>query len=113
MPQPYDATNKALLEILEQRVRTMRESATWQAIFQEGEQKGKEEGKVEGMRDLLLHLGTRRFGLPDAVTQAAIAEITDLSQLQALSDRLLDVSSWQDLLPATPPKPRRGRKRTT
>ena len=42
--------------------------------------------------------GRKRFGEPDAPTAAALQAITDLDRLEALSDRLLDVASWQELL---------------
>jgi hypothetical protein len=94
-------------------VRAMRESVTWQAIFEEGEAKGIEEGKAmgeaEGIRKTLRLLGARKFGSPDPATETALAAITDPSELQALGVRLLDVESWQELIPAAP-KRRRGRR---
>jgi hypothetical protein len=91
-------------------VRAMRESVTWQAIFEEGEEKGKAEGKAEGIRETVLLLGSKRFGPPDAATSAALAALNDPDQLREMTVRLLDMGGWDELLEAVP-KPRRGRKR--
>jgi predicted transposase YdaD len=89
-------------------VRAMRESVTWQMIFEEGEEKG----KAEGVRETLLLLGAKRFGQPDAATEAALAAVSDPAVLRELSARLLDVGGWQELL-ATVPRPRRRKRRTS
>lgn len=70
----------------------MWESDTYQAII--------EEGRVEAGQHIVLRLGRKRFGEPDAVTEAALKAITDPDRLEQLSERLLDVASWQDLLRA-------------
>ena len=80
----------------------MRESSTYQAILQEGREEGREEGRVEGARRLLLRLGTRKFGLPDASTAESLERIDDLDMLERLSDDLLTAASWSDLLRPTP-----------
>ncbi len=71
----------------------MRESVTYQAIV--------EEGKIQARQEVLLELGGKKFGPPDQDSERAVRSITDLDRLGFLSKRLLDVSSWQDLL-ATP-----------
>ena len=68
----------------------MRESDTYQAIL--------DEGRVEGLQRALLHLGRKKFGEPDEAARRALLDITDLDRLDRLSERLLDVSTWQDLL---------------
>lgn len=68
----------------------MRESSTYQAIL--------EEGQAEGIQRALLLQGRKRFGPPDAATQEAVRAITDVARLEKMSERLLDVSTWQDLL---------------
>jgi predicted transposase YdaD len=92
-------------------VRAMRESVTWQMIFEEGEEKGKAEGRAEGVREMLLLQGAKRFGPPDAGTGAALAAVSDPDVLRELSSRLLDVGGWQELLAAVP-RPRRRKRRT-
>jgi len=64
----------------------------------EGIAEGKAEGKAEGERRLLLRLGTKRLGEPDAQTRTVIESITSLQRLDELADRLLDVETWQELL---------------
>jgi predicted transposase YdaD len=77
-----------------QGVRAMRESDTYQAILDEG----REEGRVQGLQRALLHLGRKKFGEPDEAARRALLGITDLDRLDRLSERLLDVSTWQELL---------------
>jgi hypothetical protein len=52
----------------------------------------------EEARAILLRLGTRRFGEPPDQTRAALEGITEIERLEALSERLLDVESWDELL---------------
>jgi predicted transposase YdaD len=73
-----------------QGVRAMKESSTYQAIL--------DEGRAEGVRRVLLLLGGKQFGPPDARTRAAIEAITTPDRLERLTERLLDVSSWEELL---------------
>jgi predicted transposase YdaD len=73
-----------------QGVRVMRESDTYQAILDEGE--------ARGLQNTLLRLGRKRFGEPDEGVRQAILAITDLGQLARLTEDLLDVSTWRELL---------------
>jgi hypothetical protein len=88
-------------------VRKMEESVTYQAIVAEGVAKG----RTDEARRLLLRQGRKRFGTPDSETAAAVEAINNLDRLEELSERLLDVSSWEELL--APPRSRRrnGRSR--
>jgi predicted transposase YdaD len=83
-------------------VRDMKESSTYQAILEEGRSEGIELGRTEGSvaeaRRLLLLLGTARLGPPDATTRAAIEGMNNIEILEPLSIRLLNVSSWHELL---------------
>ena len=84
----------------------MRESSTYQLIVEEGLAKGLVEGRTEGRREDILKLGTKRFGEPTAEMHAGLSEMNDITRLDTLMDRLLDVSSWAELM-----KPQRTRKR--
>ncbi len=75
-------------------VRDVKESSTYQAILEEG----RSEGSVTEARRLLLLLGTARFGPPDEPTRAAIQGMNSIELLEPLSIRLLNVSSWNELL---------------
>ena len=75
-------------------VRAMKESRTYQAILEEGEAKG----RVEGERNLLLRLGSKRFGQPDAPTLETIQAIASLEQLEQLGEKLLEAESWAELM---------------
>jgi predicted transposase YdaD len=77
-----------------QGVRAMRESSAYQLILEEG----REEGRVQGIQRALLYQGRKKFGEPEEATRRTLLGITDLDRLDRLSERLLDVSSWQELL---------------
>jgi predicted transposase YdaD len=93
---------RALIQTLLQGVRDMKESVTYQAIIEEGEARGEAKGKAEGeaseARKILLLQGRKRFGDPPAEAAAALEGLTDVSKLEELSVRLLQASSWQELL---------------
>ncbi len=96
----------AFTEQLLKGVQGMEDSTTYQAIIQrgkaagklEGIQEGIQEGKLEGVREVILRLGSKRFGEPAAAIRDALEAIQDLEQLEQLADRLLEVESWQELL---------------
>jgi hypothetical protein len=67
-----------------------------------------EQGEAKGARKFLLLLGSDRFGKPDLTTTAALEAINNPKRLEQLGRRMLQVSSWQELL-ATPRAPRRAR----
>jgi predicted transposase YdaD len=91
-----------LASLFERVVIHMKESSAYQLILAEGEAKGKAEGEAKGKaaeaKTILLRQGRKRFGEPDTATVAALQAITDVAYLESLSERLLDVGSWQDLL---------------
>ena len=105
---------QALIQRLLQGVETMKESTTYQAILSEGKAEGVAEGKTEEARNMLLLLGRRRFGEPPPEAVAALDALSDVSRLEELGVRLLEASSWQELLGLNGPGRRgRGRKKTS
>jgi hypothetical protein len=65
---------------------------------EEGLEKGLEKGRAEGARTLVMRLGHHKFGkAPTKKLQKELHRITDLAQLEALAERLLDADSWADL----------------
>lgn len=82
--------------------RQMKESVTYQAIFEEGEAKGEARGeargKAEGERNLVIRLATKRFGPPDSNALFTLHAITDVDRIEFLAERLLDARSWEELL---------------
>ena len=71
----------------------MKESSTYQAILAKG--------RTDEARTIVLRQGGKRFGPADTRTRSAIEAIADVDRLEQLTERLLDVSSWNELL-ATP-----------
>jgi hypothetical protein len=82
----------------------MKESVTYQALVAEG--------RAEALQEILLELGPKPLGPPDAATRTALRAMADPGHLKKLVERLLDVSSWAELL-ATPTSRRqkKGRKK--
>jgi predicted transposase YdaD len=107
--------DKALARELLKGVREMEESVTYQAIIQKGKAEGKIEGKIEGAAEeaqrILLLVGTKAFGQPDAATQTAIAALLDRERLESLIERVGEVTTWQELLGKPRPQRRNGGKR--
>jgi hypothetical protein len=82
--------SRQVAEQLFRGLTAMEDSSTYQYIVFKGE--------LKEAKKLLIRQGRKRFGSPDPHTTAAIEAITDLEQLEQLGERLLDVSSWEELL---------------
>ena len=82
-------------------IRGIEDSWVYQDIFTkgraEGEARGRAEGKVKEARKILLRQGRKRLGEPDSDTGRGRGH-RDLDRLDLLLDRLLDVSTWDELL---------------
>jgi len=65
---------------------------------EEGRMEGREEGKVVATQTVLLRLGSKRFGAPDAKTAAQLTAIASIERLEGLIERVLDVENWSELL---------------
>ncbi len=72
----------------------LEESSVSQGILRRGEARG----RIEEAREGLLRQGRKRFGPPDPRVEATLAAIADLDRLHDLSDRVSEVSSWDELL---------------
>jgi predicted transposase YdaD len=82
---------QAVIDRLFQGVTGMEESSTYQLI--------KSRGAIAEARTILLRQGKVKFGQPASESTArAIEAIADLSRLEALAERLLTASSWEELL---------------
>ncbi|MHB1424633.1 MAG: RpnC/YadD family protein [Gemmataceae bacterium] len=57
-----------------------------------------EQGEAKAARKILLLQGRERFGEEDENVRAVLEGTTDLERLERMSVRLLEVSSWQELL---------------
>jgi hypothetical protein len=68
----------------------------------EARAEGRTEGRTEALREIVLRLGRQRFGkAANRKQKAQLEALTDPAHLQRVSERLLEASSWADLL-ATP-----------
>jgi predicted transposase YdaD len=88
---------RELGELITEKVKTMvdlRESSVYQMILDEG----KAEGTLQALRDTILRQGRKKFGKPSAKIVRELNAITSAGRLVQLSDRLLDVDSWKELL---------------
>jgi predicted transposase YdaD len=83
-----------LIDRLLEGVQNMKESVTYQKILREG----RAEGRTEEAKRILKRQGSKRFGKPEPLIEAAIDAIADLDRLEQLSDRVLEVTGWAELL---------------
>jgi hypothetical protein len=65
------------------------------------------------MRDILFRQGRKQFGAPNDATAAALNAISDVRKLEELSERVLEVGSWQELLQVSTRRRRNGRRQAT
>jgi hypothetical protein len=84
---------RSILLPLFRGVHGMKESDTYQYIL--------EEGAVNELRKLILRQGQRRFGTPSEAVRAAVEGVADLERLERMSDRIHEVSTWQEVLDAS------------
>ena len=93
---------EAIIGILLQGVRNMRDSVTYQAILREGREEGvelgREEGKITAAQELLLLAAQKRLGSPNTQIIDTVRAITDFARLETLVQRLFEVESWNELL---------------
>lgn len=87
-------------------VQEMEDSTTYQWIIEKGKKLGEEHGAALEAQRILLRLGARAFGDPDAATKAVVAGIGDPQRLEALILRVGEVKGWPELLA----KPRSRRR---
>jgi predicted transposase YdaD len=124
--------DKILVDQLLEGVMEMEESVTYQAIVAKGMAEGLAKGEAEGLakgeaeglakgmakgeakgarqelRKVLLRLGAEQFGEPAPDwAAAALAQMDDLEQLEALATKVLHAASWKELLPPPRKTPRR------
>jgi hypothetical protein len=71
-------------------VQAMRESSTYMGII--------EDGQIEEAKKIILRQGRKRFGPPSEGVVATVNALQNLERLESLSDRLLDVDTWEELL---------------
>jgi predicted transposase YdaD len=84
-------------------IRGIEESSVYQGILKRGEAKGRVEGRIEEAREVLLRHGRKKLGPLGESIEAEITALADLDRLHDLIDRILDVSTWDELL--APPGP--------
>ena len=84
----------------------LRDSSTYRETLQEGMAAGLQEGKAAGLQEgsleegrrVLLRLGQKRFGAAPAEAVQRIEAMTNVGQLEALIDRVLEAEGWNDLM---------------
>lgn len=81
---PHDLAKEIL-----RTVTWLRDSSTYQALVAEG--------RATEAREILIRLGRKRFGPPDRRVRAALERLDDLGRLEQLTERLLEVGSWDEL----------------
>ena len=75
-------------------IRGIEESSVYQGILKKGEASG----RAEEAREILIFLGSRRFGRPNPQVEAQIAALSDRDRLHELVARVHTVGNWDELL---------------
>ncbi|MSU77979.1 MAG: hypothetical protein EXS16_07770 [Gemmataceae bacterium] len=86
-----------LLSIILKEMDTMLDlehSLSYQKIVAKGEARG----EIKSLRETILRLGRKKFRKPSPEVLAEISGITDERRLIALSERILDATTWGELL---------------
>ena len=84
----------------------MKESVTYQKIWNdgrlEGEHKGRIEGehigRIEGELNLLVRVGSGRLGIPSEAMIAKLNEIDSVGRIETMADKIFSVETWDELL---------------
>jgi predicted transposase YdaD len=76
-------------------IRGIEESSVYQEIFAQREAKGEARGEA---REAVLTVGRKRLGPPEEGVIRQINAMVEVNQLNSLLVRILDVSSWDELL---------------
>ncbi len=107
--EQIDAMMKGVSDMLF-GIHGIEESTIYQGIFRQGETKGRIEGREEGRaegraegvvehaRATLLRQGCKKLGPPGERMAADIAALDHVDRLNDLIDRILDVSTWDELM---------------
>jgi hypothetical protein len=64
----------------------------------EGRAEGEAKGRIDTLQRMLLRQGRQRLGEPSETITATLTALTDVERLEKLTERLLQVASWQELL---------------
>ena len=78
----------------------MKDSVIYQEILEEGIEKGMEKGRVLEARSILLRLGEKKLGPPDAQVESRLDRIDNAAMLEELTDRMMagPFTTWAELL---------------
>ena len=79
---------------LSRLVLKLEESSGYQLILKRGVAKGERLSLIQ----TILRQGRKKFGEPDGATLALVEGMGDIDRLQTLTDRMLDATTWQELL---------------
>lgn len=90
--------NRKAAQRLLKGVQGMKESDTYLEILEEGAAQAEPKHRADEARRILLMVGGKRFGIPDAQALAKLDTFTSHEQLELLAARLIEVESWQELL---------------
>ena len=63
-----------------------------------GRTEGRTEGELTGTLNTLVRIGTRKFGAPRPEILTQLNAFESVTELEAITDRVLEMSSWDELL---------------
>jgi predicted transposase YdaD len=93
--------DKMTIQELMYDVEKMKEVTAFNIMHEKGMEKGEVLGELKHARSMLLRLGSRKFGPPNAELQTKIAAISDLPKLEELTELVLSANTWYELFPSS------------
>ena len=87
----------AMIKHLLRGVQHLKESSYYQSILAEGRVEGRAEGEILALKRSLIRRAERRLGTISAEDRAKIEALTEVDRVEALDDRVLDISTWTEL----------------
>lgn len=79
-------------------VEKMKESVTYQKIWNDGCLVGEHKGIIEGELKLLIRVGSGRLGTPSEAILSKLDKIDSDRRIEAMADNVLQVETWDELL---------------
>ncbi|MGO8672610.1 MAG: hypothetical protein ACLQVD_14745 [Capsulimonadaceae bacterium] len=83
---------------LMERLDHWEESGKYSAIVEQIKALGIPVGEVRGKRDVILRIGSKKFGEPDASIRSVLNQIDSSGRLDWIADHMLDATTWNDLM---------------
>jgi predicted transposase YdaD len=77
--------------------KVLEDSSTYQLTLRRGFDQGVAQGVAQGQRQVLLELGTEKFGPPSEAVEKRLLAFSDPAELKKISKKILQATAWAEL----------------